>query len=597
MYQDSKPSSQSSRLNTSTFVTARTKTNTLTVFQESRQSSTQSQRQPSRTLNSKQDLSTLKVQITSCMTFPKTTVSGIPDSGATASTETQSTYASSTRSDLIPDSSPFLSTFTTYKSKSSVRLHQTAVTPSTYTPRISIFVKSTTSFSESKSYSKFSSIDHLNSASITIDKIDTSRGIVSTTTYSLDSQAQSSNSLSLSISHSSLQISASVFPTHSKTIQIPQTVSTIISKASLLNKNVTHKTMESYKTRLASSTTGLRLQTTNSYPSTPSLVASVRPTFSLFPFITSELSVSIRSVLVTSSFQYVLSSIYSTLVPKLYFITGFVKFEGNCTVFINDKTLSEDLIREFESHIKKKLVDVNVTFSQNPVRCGSVIVDFFATSSSKDIEQKLKNIFLNSNITVNNQTLIYLNISTKPYILTTTPDVNTTFSTGTTTEPTTFSTGTTTEPTTFSTGTTTEPTKKANFTVLYITVFVIAGIVIIIIIVVITVSCQRNTSGSFSLSDGKTNYELGAVNGDSKSTINMYGSEPTLQDPSDVNENGKINEKHDKNDNSNEYQLGHLPKWELPILELDTPSADTTTKKETSDSCEGIENKGLDIEE
>ena len=509
------------------------------------------------------------------MISSKKIVSSIPDSSATAAAEIQSTYTSSTRSGLIPDSSLFISTFTTYKLKSSVCLHETVVTSSTYTPRTSIFVKSTTSFSESKSYSKVSTIDHLNSESITIGKIDTSRSIVSTTTYSLDSQAQSSNSLSLSMSHSSLQISASVFPTHSKTIQIPQTVSTTISRASLLNKNVTHKTMVSYKTRPASSTTGFRLQTTNSYLSTPSLVASVRPTFSFIPFITSKLSVSIRSVLVTSSFQYESSSIYSTPAPKLYFITGFVEFKGNCTIFINDKTLSKDLIREFESHIKKKLADVNVTFSKNPVRCGSVIVDFYATSSSEDIEQELKNIFLNSNITVNNQTLIYLNISTKPYILTTTPDVNTKFSTGTTTE----------------------PTKKANFTVLYITVFVIAGIVIIIIIVVIAVSCQRHTSGSFSLSDGKPNYELGAVNGDSKSTINMYGSEPTLQDASDVNENGKINEKHDKNDNSNEYQLGHLPKWELPILELDTPSADTTTKKETSDSCEGIENKGLDTEE
>ena len=573
--QDPTPSNQSSRLNTSTFVTARTKTSTLTVSQGSPQSSTHSQTQPSRTLNPKQDLSTLKVQNTSCMISSRTTASSIPDSGATEATETQSTYASSTKSGLIPDSSLFISTFTTYKSKSSVRLHQTVVKPSTYTPRTSIFIKSTTSFSEFKSYNKFSNIDHLNSVSVTIGKIDTSIGIVSTTTYSLDSQAQSSNSLSLSISHSSLQIPASVFPTNSKTIQIPQTVSTTISRASLLNKNVTHKTMVSYKTRPASSTTGLRLQNTNSYLSTPSLVASVRPTFSLFPFITSKLSVSIGSVLVTSSFQYVSSSIYSTPEPELYFFTGFVEFEGNCTIFINDKKLREDLIREFENHIKKKLADVNVTFSQNPVRCGSVIVDFCATSSSKDIEQKFKNIFQNSNITVNNQTLIYLNISTEPYIPTTTPDVITTFSTGTTTE----------------------PTKKANFTVLYITVFVIAGIVIIIIIVVITVSCQRNTSGSFSLSDGKTNYELGAVNGDSKSTINMYGSEPTMQDPSDVNENGKINEKHDKNDNSNEYQLGHLPKWELPILELDTPSADTTTKKETSDSCEGIENKGLDIEE
>ena len=77
----------------------------------------------------------------------------------------------------------------------------------------------------------------------------------------------------------------------------------------------------------------------------------------------------------------------------------------------------------------------------------------------------------------------------------------------------------------------------------------------------------------------------------------MYGVEPTLQNASDVNESEKMNEKHDKNDNSNEYQLGHLPKWELPILELDTPGADVTKKKEMPDSCEGIENKGLDTEE
>ena len=215
-----------------------------------------------------------------------------------------------------------------------------------------------------------------------------------------------------------------------------------------------------------------------------------------------------------------------------------------------------------------------MTFSQSPVRCGSVIIDFRAHSMSNDIEQKFKNIFLNSSITVNNQILVFLNITIhiKP---TPAPDVTTKFSTETTTE----------------------PTKKSNFTVLYITVFVIAGIVIIIIIVVIAVSCQKNSSGSFSLSDGKANYELGAINGDSKSTINMYGVEPTLQNASDVNESEKMNEKHDKNDNSNEYQLGHLPKWELPILELDTPGADVTKNKEMPDSCEGIENKGLDIEE
>ena len=498
---------ESSRLRTSNFVTARIKTSTLTVSQESQQSSTPIQL--SNSLNLKKYHSTRKIQGTSCLTSLKTTVSSTQDLAATAATETQRTYTISTKSWLILDSSPFISTFTSYRSKSSVYLYQTAVLSSTYTPKTSIIVKLTTSYSDAKS---------------------------------------------------------------------PQTASTRISRASLLNKNVTQKTMVSHRTRPGSSTTGLQLQTSNSYLSTPSLAASVRSTLSLFPLTTSKLSVSIRSVLVTSSFQYASSSIYSTPVPNLYYIEGSVEFDGDCHIYVKNKTLNKDLIREFESYIKKKLPDVNVRFSQNPVRCGSVIIDFGAYSMSEDIESNLKAIFKHSNITVNNQILIVLNITTKltkPPTSTNTPDVTTKFSTGTTTE----------------------PTKKANFTVLYVTVFVIAGIVIIIIIVVIAVSCQRNSSGSFNLSDGKVNYELGAVNGDSKSTINMYGSEPTMQDASGVNENGKINEKHDKTDNSNEYQFGHLPKWELPILELDAPVADTTTKKERSDSCEGIENKGLDIEE
>ena len=546
---DNSSSIESSRSSTSTVGTAINKTGTLTVSQKLEQSSTPSQL--SNTFSIKKDLSTSKIQSTSWMTSSKTTVSN--------TRETQSTYTINTKSGLTIYSSPFILTFTPYRSKSSVYLHQSVVLSSTYTPKTSIFVKLTTSYSEAKSYSKSSSIDHTDLMSLIIE-INTSRGIVSTTPYNLNSQAESSNTLSLPISQPKLQISPSVFSANLKATQIPQTASTKISRASLSNKNVTQKTMVLHRTRPASSTTGPQLQITSSYISTPSLVASVRSTLSLFPSISSKLSISIRGIPITSSFQYVSSSIYATQAPKLYFINGSVEFDGDCHIYTNNETLKEDLIRQFVIFIETKLPDVNVTFNQNPVRCGSVIIDFRAYSMSDDIEQKLRKIFLNSNITVNNQILRFLNITIpiKP---------------------------------------TTEPTKKSNFTVLYITVFVIAGIVIIIIIVVIAVSCQKNSSGSFSLSDGKANYELGAMNGDSKSTINMYGVEPTLPNASDVNESEKMNGKHDKNDNSNEYQLGHLPKWELPILELDTPGADVTKKREMPDSCEGIENKGLDIEE
>ena len=556
-------SNESSRLSTSTVGTARNKTGTLTVSQKIQQSSTPTQL--SNTFKIKKDLSASKIQSTSWMTSSKTTVS--------STRETQSTYTINTKSGLNIYSSPFILTFTPYRSKNSVNLHQSVVLSSTYTPKTSIFVKLTTSYSEAKSYSKSSSIDHINLMSL-ITEINTSRGIVSTTPYNLNSQVESSNTLSSPISQIKLQILPSVFSANLKATQIPQTASTKISRASLSNKNVTQKTMVLHRTRPASSTTGPKLQITSSYISTPSLVASVRSTLSLSPLISSKLSISIRGIPVTSSLQYVSSSISATQAPKLYFINGSVEFDGDCHIYTNNETLKEDLIRQLVIFIEKKLPDVNVTFSQNSVRCGSVIIDFRAYSMSDDIEQKLKNIFLYSNITVNNQILGFLNIMT--HIKSTpTPDVTTKFSTETTTE----------------------PTKKSNFTVLYVTVFVIAGIVIIIIIVVIAASCQKNSSGSFSLSDGKANYELGAINGDSKSTINMYGVEPTLQNASDVNESEKMNEKHDKNDNSNEYQLGHLPKWELPILELDTPGADVTKKKEMPDSCEGIENKGLDTEE
>ena len=282
-------SNESSRLSTSTVGTARNKTGTLTVSQKIQQSSTPTQL--SNTFSIKKDLSTSKIQSTSWMTSSKTTVS--------STRETQSTYTINTKSGLNIYSSPFILTFTPYRSKNSVNLHQSVVLSSTYTPKTSIFVKLTTSYSEAKSYSKSSSIDHINLMSL-ITEINTSRGIVSTTPYNLNSQAEYSNTLSLPISQPKLQISPSVFSANSKATQIPQTASTKILGASLSNKNVTQKTMVLHRTRPASSTTGPQLQITSSYISTPSLVASVRSTLFLFPLISSKLSISIRGIPVTS---------------------------------------------------------------------------------------------------------------------------------------------------------------------------------------------------------------------------------------------------------------------------------------------------------
>ncbi|XP_057313892.1 mucin-2-like [Hydractinia symbiolongicarpus] len=251
---------------------------------------------------------------------------------------------------------------------------------------------------------------------------------------------------------------------------------------------------------------------------------------------------------------------------------------GNCSILLSNTTLQKLFLDKHTEFLANTLeIDKSViSYPENPISCGSIIVKYTIKSSLSDeqIVTKLNNSIKadGGNFTVNGTTF-----QAKSFKSITVPPATVSTITSTTTRIIT-ATPTTDLPSTPTTTTTAEP-KKKSLLILYVTIFSVVGFVIIVIIAVIIVGCRRNeTTGKFKLSSD-LDYELGNFQSLPRAKIvNMYGDEPVLKNAAEPN--GKVH---------NEYSFGDdMLAWDLPPIE--SPDA----KNKSKENGHGIVNTALD---
>lgn len=259
--------------------------------------------------------------------------------------------------------------------------------------------------------------------------------------------------------------------------------------------------------------------------------------------------------------------------------SGQSTFEGgNCTILLPNTTLQKLFLDKHTEFLVARL-EINesvISYPENPISCGSIIVKYTITSSLSDeqIVTKLNNSIKANigNFTVNGTTFqakSFKSITVPPATVSTIAPSTTGIITAT---------PTTDLPSTPTTTTTAEP-KKKSLLILYITIFSVVGFVIIVIIAVIIVGCRRNeTTGKFKLSSD-LDYELGNFQSLPRAKIvNMYGDEPVLKNAAEPNR--KVH---------NEYSFGDdMQTWDLPPIE--SPDG----KNKSKENGHGIVNTALD---